>query len=109
LIIELMVENVEPIVLDSTDNVFVGPGEYFKIVIDEFDGEAVQAWHLEDSMGNVTDNLVQGDGMHIDLLVNKNCRTVWHFANRVAGNIIAAAQAEIAELKAQIAELETEE
>jgi hypothetical protein len=104
--IELIVENKEPIVLDSTDNVFVGPNEYFKIVIDEFDGEAVQAWHLEDSEGNMTDNLVQGEGAHIDLLVNKDCRTVWHFANRVAANIIGQEQALISELKAQIAELE---
>jgi hypothetical protein len=103
-----MVENKEAIVLDSTDNVFVGPNEYFKIVIDEFDGEAVQAWHLEDSLGNVTDNLVQGDGIHIDLLVNKNCRTVWHFADRVAPNLIGDAQATISELKATIAELESQ-
>ncbi len=96
------------ILLDSTDNVFVGPNEYFKIVIDEFDGEAVQAWHLEDSLGNATDNLVKGDGIHIDLLVNKNCRTVWHLASRVAPNIIGEEQALISELKARIAELEGE-
>jgi hypothetical protein len=103
-----MLENKEAIELDSANNVFVGPNEYFKVVVDEFDGKAVQAWHIEDSLGNKTDNLVRGDGIHIDVLVNKNCRTVWHFANRVAGNIIAQEQAQIAELKAKLAELEAE-
>jgi hypothetical protein len=103
-----MAENKEAIVLDSTDNVFVGPNEYFKIVIDEFDGESVQAWHIEDSMGNSTMNLARGEGKHIDALVNKDCRTVWHFGSRVAPSIIAEEQAKVEELKAQVEELKAQ-
>lgn len=103
-----MVENKEPIVLDSTDNVFVGPNEYFKIVVDEIEGDAVKAWHLEDSLGNQTGNLVQGEGKHIDLLVNKDNRTVWHFGSRVAARLIAQNQAQIQQLQQKVAELEAQ-
>ncbi len=99
-------ENKEPIELDSANNVFVGPDEYFKVVIDDFDGETVKAWHIEDSLGNSTGNLVRGEGKHIDALVGKNNRTVWHFANRVAANIIAQEQAQLKELQAQLEELQ---
>jgi hypothetical protein len=105
LLIELMLENREPIVLDSTNNVFVGPNEYFKIVIDDFDEASVKAWHLEDSRGNATSNLARGEDKHIDLLVNKDCRTVWHFANRVARDTIIEGEALILDLKAQVKEL----
>ncbi|MFR9038127.1 MAG: transcription factor [Bilophila wadsworthia] len=30
---------------------FVGPNKHFSIVIDEFDGKIVKAWHIENSKG----------------------------------------------------------
>ena len=43
-----MIANKEAIVLDGgANNVFVGPDNQFKIVIDEFDGTTVKAWHVE--------------------------------------------------------------
>ena len=101
-----MLENKEPIILDSTNNVFVGPDEYFKVVIDEFDGKAVQAWHFEDVKGNATDNLVVGEGTHVDVLVNAACRSVWHFVDRVATTLVTDQQKMILDLKAQVKELQ---
>lgn len=98
-----MLENKEPIVLDSTNNVFVGPNKYFKIVIDEFDGKAVKAWHFEDAKGNQSDNLAVGEGTHIDALINANCRSVWHFSDRISTNLVIEQQRIIADLKAQLA------
>lgn len=95
-----MIENQEEIILDSANNVLVGPNEYFKVVIDEFDGTTVNAWHLEDSKGNVTMNLAdRGKGKHIDLLVNARCRTVTQFVSRIMGALLIEQQAQIKALK----------
>ena len=45
--------------MDSANNVFVGPNGYFKIVIDDFDGTKVNAWHFEDAEGNKSVNLAK--------------------------------------------------
>ena len=96
-----MIENQEEIVLDSANNVLVGPNDYFKVVIDEFDGTTVKAWHLEDSKGNVTMNLAErGKGKHIDLLVNVRCRTVTQFFSRMMVPLLIEQQAQIKALKA---------
>lgn len=96
-----MIENTEEIVLDNANNVFVGPNGYFKIVVDQFDGMTLQAWHLEDSKGNRTWNLAdRAKGKHIDLLVNARCRTVGHFISRITPVLLAEQQAQIAALKA---------
>lgn len=91
---------------------FVGPNEHFKLVIDEFDGEMVQAWHVEDPQGNTTGNLVQGEGKeHIDLLLSTDNRTVGHFITRYASRIYSEwdqARETIAGLQAQIEELEAQ-
>jgi hypothetical protein len=100
-----MLENKEAIILDSTNNVFVGPNEFFKIVIDEFDGKAVQAWHFEDAKGTESDNLAVGEGTHIDALINANCRSVWHFSDRIAPALVTEQQRLIAAMKAELAEL----
>ena len=42
-----MLENAEKIVLDAKNNKYTGPEGQFTIVIDDFDGKAVQAWHIE--------------------------------------------------------------
>ena len=95
-----MIENQEEIVLDSANNVLVGPNGYFKVVIDEFDGATVKSWHLEDSMGNVTMNLAdRGKGKHIDLLVSVRCRTVTQFFSRIMGTLLIEQQAQIKALK----------
>lgn len=95
-----MIENDEEIVLDIANNVFVGPDGYFKVIIDEIDGNVVKAWHLEDSMGNKTLNLAErAKGKHIDLLVNARCRTVWHFLGRYAPALVIEQQGQINALK----------
>jgi hypothetical protein len=98
--IEGMLENDKEIVLDSANNVFVGPNGYFKIVIDKFDGNTVEAWHVEDAKGNSTGNLAQrAGGKNIDLMINKNCRTVSHFIKRHAMDLLVEQQKEIQKLK----------
>lgn len=98
--IEGMLENDKQIVLDAANNVFVGPNGYFKVVIDEFDGKAVKAWHVEDAKGNSTGNLAaRAKGANIDLLINKNCRTVSHFMKRIALKLVAEQQAQIKQLQ----------
>jgi hypothetical protein len=106
LLIEVMLENKEAITLDSTNNVFVGPEGYFKVMIDEFDGKAVKAWHIETAKGGKTGNLVSGEGTHIDVLVNGANRTVSHFVGRVSQTLFVQQQKQIAELQARLAELE---
>ncbi len=97
-----MLENNEEIVLDSTNNVFVGPDKYFKIVIDDFDGKTVKAWHVEDSKGNKTMNLAdRAQGKHIDVMINGKCRTVSHFADRYQNDIFKYQQDTIAKLSTQ--------
>ena len=50
---------------------FVGPEGYFKVVIDDFDGKKVNAWHFEDADGNKSGNLAGfANGAHIDLVAN---------------------------------------
>lgn len=96
-----MLENDKEIILDSTNNVFVGPEGYFKIVIDDFDGETIKSWYIEDAEGNKTYNLAErAKGKHIDVLVNNACRTVSHFVGRISGALLAEQQAKIAELEA---------
>lgn len=97
----MTIENTEEIVLDNANNVLVGPDGYFKVVIDEIDGNIVKAWHLEDSKGNVSGNLAnRAKGKNIDLLVNARCRTVGHFISRITPVLLIEQQAEIAALKA---------
>lgn len=84
-----MVENANEIVLDASNKVLVGPDGYFKVVIDDFDGTQIKAWHFEDVEGNKSVNLAErGKGKHIDLLANIDSRTVAHFTSRWADRII---------------------
>ena len=41
---------------------FVGPNKHFSIVIDEFDGKIVKAWHIENSKGEKSPNLATRAG-----------------------------------------------
>ena len=98
--IEGMLENDQEIILDSTNNVFVGPNNYFKVVIDAFDGKTVKAWHVEDAKGNATGNLAQrAGGKHIDLMINKNNRTVSHFISRIVMTLIEEQEAQLQKMQ----------
>lgn len=102
-----MLENDQEIILDSTNNVFVGPDGYFKLVIDEFDGKTVKAWHVEDANGNSTGNLAErAKGKHIDLLVNSANRTVWHFGSKIATNLLREQETKVTGLKEQLAQVQ---
>ncbi|MDD3311772.1 hypothetical protein [Pseudodesulfovibrio sp.] len=77
---EVLLDNPEPIVLDREHPVFEGPknaqGEpLFRIVIDSFDGEMVQAWHIETGEKDElqrTDNLAFRPRNNVDVLVGVN-------------------------------------
>ena len=58
---------------------FVGPDKQFKIIIDEFDGKTVKAWHIETAKAKTGNLAVRAEGKHIDLVVGKACRTTVHF------------------------------
>ncbi len=80
---EIILENDKEIVLDATNNVFVGPENSFKIVIDKINGDKVEAWHIEDKRGNKSPNLaLRAKGKHIDLVVGAANRTTGHFFSR---------------------------
>ncbi len=101
-----MVVNREPIVLDSANNVFVGPNQYFRIVIDGFDGKTIAAWHLEDPKGNKTGNLAASSkGRHIDLLVTRSNRTIAQFISRLTNRLLAETEADRARITALEEEL----
>jgi hypothetical protein len=80
---EVILDNKDPIVLDADNPVYEGPEGYFKIVIDDFDGEAINAWHLEakrqDSNGQwetkVTPNLAEYPRKNIDVMLGVNGTT----------------------------------
>ena len=78
-----MIANKEEIVLDGeANNVFVGPDGQFKVVIDEFDGKTVKAWHVETSKAKTGNLSTRADGKHIDLVIGKACRSTVHFISR---------------------------
>ncbi len=78
-----MITNKEEIVLDGgANNVFVGPDGQFKIVIDEFDGTTVKAWHVETARGKTANLSTRAEGKHIDLVIGKACRSTVHFISR---------------------------
>jgi len=72
---EVILDNKDPIVLDGENNTFTGLGGYFKIVVDDFDGEAINAWHIEDRFGRKTPNLAQYPRDNLDVMVGVNGTT----------------------------------
>jgi hypothetical protein len=80
---EVVLDNRDPIVLDADHPEFEGPEGYFKIVIDDFDGEAINAWHLETRRMNKkgewkirkTPNLAEYPRNNIDVMVGVNGTT----------------------------------
>jgi hypothetical protein len=84
-------QNLEFKIVKTTGNdygtpfliVAVGPHGYWKVVIDEFDGKTVKAWHIETAKDK-TDNLAgRAKGKHIDAVVGAECRSTGHFFSRV--------------------------
>jgi hypothetical protein len=72
---EVILDNRDPIVLDADSPVFEGPEGYFRIVIDDFDGEAVNFWHIETTYKGKTyktPNLAEFKRNNIDVLVGVN-------------------------------------
>ena len=81
-VIETLIENKDEIVLDAANNVFVGPNNYFKIVVDSFDGNVIKAWHFEGPNGEKSGNLAEfAHGKHLDALINAvpNATTRFHY------------------------------
>jgi hypothetical protein len=72
---ELVLDNAEPIVLDEKNNTYSGPNGYFKIVVDDFDGEKINAWHIEDKTGMKTANLAEYPRNNVDVMVGVNGTT----------------------------------
>lgn len=72
---ELILDNAEPIILDEKNNTYLGPMGYFKIVVDDFDGEKINAWHIEDRTGMKTPNLAEYPRKNLDVMVGVNGTT----------------------------------
>jgi hypothetical protein len=72
---EFILDNEKPIVLDEKNNTFLGPKGYFKIVVDDFDGEKINAWHIEDSAGTKTPNLAEYPRNNLDVMAGVNGTT----------------------------------
>ncbi|MBN1846981.1 MAG: hypothetical protein JW932_00190 [Deltaproteobacteria bacterium] len=67
----LGIENAEAITLDSKNNVFHGPRGLFRIVVDNFDGQVIQSWHVEDKYGEKSENLGGVQTKSLDTIVGK--------------------------------------
>ena len=78
---EFIMDNPEPIILDAKNPTYTGPDGYFKIVIDDFDGEKIQAWHMEDKTGWKTPNLAELARNNVDVMVGVN-GTTEHFLRK---------------------------
>lgn len=74
---ELLLDNPKEIILDKENPVYEGPKRadgtpLFKIVIDDFDGEMIHAWHVETKYKKktyTTDNLAFRPRNNVDVLV----------------------------------------
>jgi hypothetical protein len=78
---EFIMDNPEPIVLDAKNPSYTGPEGYFKIVVTDFDGEKIQAWHMEDKDGNKSPNLAELARSNVDVMVGVN-GTTEHFLRK---------------------------
>jgi hypothetical protein len=78
---EFIMDNPEPIVLDAKHPTYTGPEGYFKIVVTDFDGEKIQAWHMEDKDGNKSPNLAELARNNVDVMVGVN-GTTEHFLRK---------------------------
>jgi hypothetical protein len=67
----LVIENAKPFVLDSSNNHAIGPRGLFSIVVDEFDGENILSWHIEDTYGEISRNLGASNCKSLDAIVGR--------------------------------------
>lgn len=67
----LAIENAETITLDAKSNSYDGPRNLFRIVVDEFDGTAIRAWHIEDRYGEKSGNLGDEGCTSLDTIVGE--------------------------------------
>ena len=80
---EVLLDNPQPIILDKKNPVYDGPKRedgrpLFRIVVDDFDGEMIHAWHMEaEQDGELikTDNLAFRPRTNLDVLVGVNGTT----------------------------------
>jgi len=80
---EVLLDNPDPIILDKDNPTYEGPrGEdgkpLFRIVVDDFDGEMIHAWHIESGEGEEfvkTDNLAFRPRANLDVLLGVNGTT----------------------------------
>jgi hypothetical protein len=72
---EFILDNAQTIILNEKNNVVVGPNGHFKIVVDDFDGEKINAWHIEDKTGMKTPNLAEYPRNNLDVLAGVNGTT----------------------------------
>ena len=80
---EVLLDNPEPIILDKNNPIYDGPkgknGQpLFRIVLDDFDGEMIHAWHVESEKGDElirTDNLAFRPRTNLDVLLGVNGTT----------------------------------
>jgi len=77
---EFILDNKDTIILDAENNTYSGPEGYFKIVIDDFDGESINFWHIETTyknkkgktVTNKTPNLAEYRRNNIDVMLGVN-------------------------------------
>jgi len=80
---EVLLDNPDPIILDKNNPVYEGPKKengrpLFRIVVDDFDGEMIHAWHIESGEGEdliKTDNLAFRPRTNLDVLLGVNGTT----------------------------------
>lgn len=63
-----MVTNKKSIILKGDGSTFKGPEGYFKVVVDDIEGNKVKSWHIEDKNGNKSVNFA---GDNIDLIAGQ--------------------------------------
>ena len=67
----LVIENVKTIVLDSKNAHVDGPNGLFRIVVDQFNTDAITRWHIEDKYGEVSRNLGGNKCRSLDAIVGR--------------------------------------
>jgi len=80
---EVLLDNPEPIILDKNNPIYEGPRNkndrpLFRIVVDNFDGEMIHAWHIEAEKGDElikTENLAFRPRTNLDVLLGVNGTT----------------------------------
>ncbi len=71
MMVGLAIENAEPIVLDSNNNEFDGPRGLFKIVVDEFNGDTIPSWHIENKYEETSRELGGNNCKSLDAIVGR--------------------------------------